>query len=114
MGAVKSADLEFLNRVPTGKADKNEHASPDDKHAEDGKEASDHRTVGLEALDLVYPPSLANGIPGGEQGLRKEFIESMMRTRSKAQRDAVIATGLLPVSAAIDILATLVCTVMLT
>ncbi len=31
-----------------------------------------------------------------------------MRTRSKAQKDAVIATGLLPVSAAIDILATMV------
>ena len=31
-----------------------------------------------------------------------------MRTKSKAQKDAVLATGLLPVSAAIDILATFV------
>ena len=31
-----------------------------------------------------------------------------MRTKTKAQRDAVLATGLLPVSAAIDIMATLV------
>ena len=31
-----------------------------------------------------------------------------MRTKTKAQKDAVLATGLLPVSAAIDIMATLV------
>lgn len=31
-----------------------------------------------------------------------------MRTKTKAQKDAVIATGLLPVSAAIDIMATLI------
>lgn len=100
MGQVVSAELEFLNRVPQGQAD---------KHAEDGKEGSDHKTVGLEALDMVYPPSLAGGMAGGEETLRKEFVESMMRTKTKAQRDAVLATGLLPVSAAIDIMATLVC-----
>lgn len=32
----------------------------------------------------------------------------MMRTKTKAQRDSMIATGLLPVAGAIDVLATIV------
>jgi hypothetical protein len=39
---------------------------------------------------------------------RTEFISTMMRTKTKAQRDSYIATGLLPVAGAIDVLATLV------
>lgn len=40
--------------------------------------------------------------------MKSEFINTMMRTKSKAQRDAIIATGLLPVSGAIDLMATLI------
>ena len=43
-----------------------------------------------------------------QQQLRKEFVNTMLRTKSKAQRDAVISTGLMPVAYGIDILATLV------
>lgn len=32
----------------------------------------------------------------------------MMRTKTKAQKDSMIATGLLPVAGAIDVLATIV------
>jgi hypothetical protein len=47
---------------------------------------------------LIYPPEMGLS----EEQLREEFVNSLMRTKSKAQRDAVIATGLLPVTAALD------------
>ena len=53
---------------------------------------------------LVYPSSYA----ASPDQVKTEFVNTMMRTKSKAQRDAVLATGLLPVSAAIDIMATLI------
>ena len=53
---------------------------------------------------LVYPSSFQ----ASPEQVREEFVNSMMRTKSKAQKDAVLATGLLPVSAAIDLLATVV------
>ncbi|GKT96416.1 secreted protein [Colletotrichum tofieldiae] len=56
------------------------------------------KTVGVEEIVFVYSPSM-NMTP---EAMREEFINSMMRTKSKAQRDAIIATGLLPVSLAID------------
>ena len=96
-----SSNLDFLNRVPDGKA------SPDRRHSEDDgvhEDDTTHKTVGLQEMALIYPSSY-NATP---EQVKIEFINSMMRSKSKAQRDAIIATGLLPVSAAIDILATVI------
>lgn len=114
MGWTTTSNLDFLNRVPAhqqkdstsqsaaGKGDAFENNEPQDDgvHEEDTVK----RTVGLEEMVLIYPSSM----PGGEADIRKEFVDSMLRSKDKAQRDAVIATGLLPVSAAIDIMATLI------
>ncbi|KAF2479514.1 hypothetical protein BDY17DRAFT_256957 [Neohortaea acidophila] len=61
-------------------------------------------TMSWKEMLLIYPSSMTST---AEQ-MREEFINTMMRSKTKAQRDAVIATGLLPVSAAIDILLTVV------
>jgi hypothetical protein len=53
---------------------------------------------------LIYPSNMS----GTWEDLRAEFVNSMLRSKSKAQRDAVIAIGLIPVSFAIDVLATVV------
>lgn len=100
MSQTKSSNLEFLNRIG------GDNSGKKDAHADDGHTESDdtHKTVKLEEMTLVYPASM----PGSQEQLQQEFINSMMRSKTKAQRDAVIATGLLPVSAAIDICATLV------
>ncbi|KAK1585371.1 uncharacterized protein LY79DRAFT_660584 [Colletotrichum navitas] len=58
------------------------------------------KTVGVEEIVFVYSPSM-NMTP---EAMREEFINSILRTKSKAQRDAIIATGLLPISLAIDTL----------
>ncbi|KAF2663232.1 hypothetical protein BT63DRAFT_380170 [Microthyrium microscopicum] len=58
--------------------------------------------MGLTELVLVHPASLRHSA----EEVRAEFLASMLRTKSKADRDAVLATGLIPVSAAIDLLAT--------
>ncbi|KAF2142793.1 uncharacterized protein K452DRAFT_286422 [Aplosporella prunicola CBS 121167] len=96
-----SANLDFVNRLSgdVGKAEK-------DKHADDGvqEDATTKKTVGINEMILVYPLSMS----GDPASMRVEFVNSMLRTKSKAQRDAVLATGLLPVTFAIDILATLV------
>ncbi|KAF2769482.1 hypothetical protein EJ03DRAFT_382630 [Teratosphaeria nubilosa] len=99
MGQTKTANLEFLNRIGA-------NPSEPDKHAEDGHpEGEDTKaTVKLEEMLLVYPSSM----PADDQSLRQEFVNTMLRSKSKAERDAIIATGLLPVSACIDLLATLV------
>ena len=101
MGLTKDSNIDFLNRIPGTDTDEQ-----NDPHAHDGVEEGDttHRTVGLEEMILVYPPSFG----GTEEQVRAEFVNSMMRSKTKAQRDAVIATGLLPVSGAMDLLATLV------
>ena len=101
MSQTKSSNLEFVNRIPGAKAIK-EH----DSHADDGHDEGEttHKTVGLEEMVLIYPAAL----PGTQEELREEFVASMLRTKSKAQRDAVVATGLIPVTFAIDIMATLV------
>jgi len=102
MGMTKTSNLEFLNRITgtSGKEDEKDHHADDGKHEED----TTHKTVGLESMTLVYPASLNMT----QDQLRQEFVDTMMRSKSKAERDAVIATGLLPVSAAIDIMATLI------
>ena len=100
MSKTTSSNLDFVNRIPGAKAD------PHDKHSEDGVNEGDttHKTVGLEEMVLVYPFSFA----ATPEQVKVEFVNTMMRTRSKAQRDAIISTGLLPVAGAIDVLATLV------
>lgn len=118
MGHVTSSNLDFLNRVPPRQKNDSESVSAADKadafendkkikaEEEDGVHEEDtvKKTVGLEEMVLIYPSSM----PGSEEEIRAEFVSSMMRSKDKAQKDAVIATGLLPVSAAIDILATFV------
>ena len=100
MSKTTTSNLDFVNRIPGAKADQK------DKHHDDGVVEGDttHKTVGLEEMVLVYPTSF-NTSP---DQVKAEFINTMMRTKSKAQRDSIIATGLLPVSAAIDIAATLI------
>ncbi|KAF2499294.1 hypothetical protein BU16DRAFT_614743 [Lophium mytilinum] len=53
----------------------------------------------LEDLTLIYPPSL----PLDPEQIRAEFVESLLRTRTKSQRDAVLASSLLPFAAAVDL-----------
>ncbi|CAD6584864.1 MAG: hypothetical protein TREMPRED_003986 [Tremellales sp. Tagirdzhanova-0007] len=109
---VTSADLEFVNRIPTAKVakgksgGKNSLPLPDTGEGEDDdelvvdevEEEETSRTIKLEEMVLVYPPSL--GLT--EDEIRTEFMGSLMRTKSKAQRDAWISTGLLPLSLCAD------------
>lgn len=95
MGYTKTANLEFVNRLA---------GSGDDAQADKHEGEETHRTVGLEGLVLVYPSTI-NSSP---EQLRQEFVENLLRTKDKAQKDAILATGLLPVSLAVDILFTLV------
>ncbi len=100
IGKTTTSNLDFVNRIPGAKLDSH------DKHSEDGVSESDttHKTVGLEEMVLIYPSSYA----APPDQVKVEFINTMMRTKSKAQRDSIIATGLLPVSGAIDVLATVI------
>jgi hypothetical protein len=99
-GQTKSSNLEFLNRI--GGSEEQER----DAHADDGVHEADqtNATVKLEEMLLIYPSSM----PGSPEEIREEFVNTMLRGKSKAQRDAVIATGLLPVSFAIDVLITFI------
>lgn len=101
MGMTKTSSIEFLNRIGSTVHDE----QPED-HAEGEKAEGERRADGvkLEEMLLVYPSST----PGHPEDIREEFINTMMRSKSKAERDSVIATGLLPVSAAIDILLTFI------
>lgn len=104
MGRVTTSSLDFMNRIPG--ASGGGSSSEADRHAHDGYEEDDttKKTVGLEEMVMVYP----EGMAGTPEQIREEFVNSMLRTKSKAQRDSIIATGLLPVGFAIDVLATLV------
>lgn len=95
MGWTKTSNLEFINRINID-GDKSQAGQPD------GGET--HRTVGLDQMILIYPSS----VQSTPDQLKIEFVQSMMRSKSKAQKDSVIATGLLPVSLAIDVMLTLV------
>ncbi|CAK4034918.1 Hypothetical predicted protein [Lecanosticta acicola] len=99
MSQTKTSNLDFLNRIGGGSQD-------DDKHAEDGQHEGEEtkKTVQLEEMLLIYPASW-NDSP---EHIREEFVNTMLRSKSKAERDAIIATGLLPVSLAIDMLAVLI------
>jgi hypothetical protein len=105
MGWTTTSSLDFLNRIPGDKPSTSRSTTPD-PHSEDFHPEGEQtrKTVGLEELVLVYPRSH----PGNEAEIRKEFIDSMLRSKTKAQKDAIIATGLIPVSLAIDILATFI------
>lgn len=97
MGQTKTSNLEFLNRIGVEQSDQKA-----DPHAEDGKHEEEHTdaTVKLEEMLLVYPSSMSSS----PDQMREEFINTMLRSKSRAQRDAAIATGMLPVAAAIDTL----------
>lgn len=84
MSKTSSSNVDFLGRLNIG--EKGESSTQPDK------------------LILFYPASF----PSSPDEMRSEFINTMMRAKNKAQRDAVIATGLLPVAEAVDILATVV------
>lgn len=82
-----SADLDFVTRIPK---------DGDDDDSAEGETTKG--TVHLEEMVLVYPETF--GV--SPERMREEFVNSLMRTKSKAERDSVIATGLLPVAAAAD------------
>ncbi|KAK8869486.1 hypothetical protein IAR55_000051 [Kwoniella newhampshirensis] len=93
-----SADLDFVTRIPKDRTES--HADPTSTSDGEGKAemTTTKKTVKLEEMVIVYPTSM--NVSSDE--LRAEFVNSLMRTKSKAERDAVIATGLLPVAAALD------------
>lgn len=101
MSYTTTSNLDFLGRVSDNKSD-----TEGDAHAKDDIHEGDttHKTVGVEEMVLIYDPGM--GIP--QDQMRAEFVNTMLRTKTKAQRDAIISTGLLPVAYGIDILATLV------
>ena len=91
MGQTKTSSLEFLNRVRFSRNQGyNNHADGEAQEGEQGEV-----TVNLEEVLLSYPSSA----PGSPEQLREEFIRSIMRTKSRARRQAFIAIGLLPISA---------------
>lgn len=92
MNKTTSSNLDFLGRVSP--------AQSDDEH--EGDET--HKTVGVDEMILNYPPTMQLN----DQQMREEFVNTMLRTKSKAQRDTIIATGLMPVGYGIDILATFI------
>lgn len=106
MGLTTNSNLDFLNRVPGAPEKSKSRSTTPDPHGDDGVVEGDQtkKTVGLEEMVLVYPSS----VPGTEAQIREEFVNTMLRSKSKAQRDSIIATGLLPVSLAVDVLATLI------
>ncbi|KAK8199687.1 uncharacterized protein BKA78DRAFT_291291 [Phyllosticta capitalensis] len=107
-----SSNLDFVNRMTGSAPNENANAqkaieqphdataqAPDGTEKEKDKDGPS-KAVPLTHLTLVYPSSL----PYTPAELRSEFINSMLRTQSKAQRDSIIATGLLPVSVVVDTL----------
>jgi len=89
-----SSNLEFLGRM--------ESSHSDTEQDTDGPTTK--KTVPVQEMILVYPPTMRMN----NEQMREEFVNTMLRTKTKAERDTIIATGLLPVSYGIDILATLV------
>lgn len=106
MQYTTSSNLDFLGRLSTGnKSDTSisdgGHSSGEEDPAHPG---TTHKTVGVTEMVLIYPPTMSES----QEQLRAEFVNTMLRTKTKAQKDAVISTGLIPVAFAIDVLATLV------
>ncbi|OMP89328.1 hypothetical protein BK809_0006051 [Diplodia seriata] len=123
-----SSNLDFINRLggdgggggskqkgPAAPADTTttHHDAPNAPTAPTAVPEASHstaqKTVGLTDMVIVYPPSSTGATSADDPAaMRAEFVSSMLRTKTKAQRDAVLATGLLPVSFAVDVLATVV------
>lgn len=101
MTYTTSSNLDFLGRVSDNKSD-----TEDDGHTKDNVNEGEttHKTVGVEEMVMIYDPAI--GVDHDK--MREEFVNTMLRTKTKAQKDAIISTGLLPVAYGIDILATLV------
>ena len=95
MAYTTTSNLDFLGRATGGKSDS------EDDGVHEGE--TTHKTVAVEEMVLVHPPM---GMSQDE--MRTEFVNTMLRAKTKAQRDAVISTGLMPVAYGIDILATFV------
>ncbi|KAJ9626670.1 hypothetical protein H2204_010059 [Knufia peltigerae] len=95
MNKTTTSNLDFLGRVSPAHSD-------DERSDTEGPET--HKTIGVEEMVMIYPPTLGLG----EAAMREEFVNTMLRTKSKAQRDTIIATGLMPVGYGIDILATFI------
>jgi len=106
MSWTTSSSLDFVNRIPgaSGPSSSSDHIPLADDNQREGDTTD--KTVGLEEMILIYPPHALAG--ASEAQIRQEFVNTMLRTKSLAQRDAVIATGTIPVAFAIDVLATLV------
>lgn len=117
-----TSNLDFINRLGGGGGSSSSGtsspkkkdpatAATTDTHHDDGvhEDPTTKKTVGLTDMVIVYPPaSSSSEATRDPEAMRAEFVSSMLRTKSKAQRDAVLATGLLPVSFAVDVLATVV------
>ncbi|KAF2741168.1 hypothetical protein EJ04DRAFT_507580 [Polyplosphaeria fusca] len=58
----------------------------------------DSKAKGLEELTLVFPPSLDLS----SEEIRTEFAKSLLRTRDKSRKEAIVASALIPVAAAVD------------
>lgn len=111
MAHTTTSNVDFLSRVTPGASPPNsrphsqgprgEKGDADDMYDEDPAHQSHEtkKTVEVEEMVFVYSPSM-NLTP---DQMRAEFINTVLRTKSKAMRDSVIATGLLPVSLAVDI-----------
>ncbi|RMZ76209.1 hypothetical protein DV738_g5038, partial [Chaetothyriales sp. CBS 135597] len=111
IGLTTSANLDFLSRAGSNPSAEPAHArspagsrptTPEQKHSDDGVEVTEESktTVPVEEILFIYPQSMGTN----EAALREEFINTLMRTKSQAQRDSVIASGLVPVGFGIDFL----------
>lgn len=103
MALTTSANLDFLGRAGGGSSPgRSRPSTPEQQHADDGVQVNSEstKTVPVDEMIFIYPESMGTN----EQALREEFINTLMRTKSKAQRDSVIATGLVPVGFGIDFL----------
>ncbi|OCK88363.1 uncharacterized protein K441DRAFT_589094 [Cenococcum geophilum 1.58] len=93
---TKTSNLEFLDRVSDGAI---ASAVPSSSSSSTPPASPGKPPKRLEALKLVYPPSLALS----PDAVRAEFTASLLRTRARSQRDAVVASSLLPLAAAVDV-----------
>lgn len=58
----------------------------------------DSKPKSLEDLTLIYPPSLDLS----PENIRAEFVDSLLRTREKSRKDAIVASSLIPFAAGVD------------
>ncbi|KAF2722159.1 hypothetical protein K431DRAFT_284105 [Polychaeton citri CBS 116435] len=114
MARTKGSDIDFLGRAgggseivtsSRGKSNEVQRTQSDGTYQEtESARRQKEASAKVNEMILVYPSS--KGTDTTE--IRKEFVDSMLRSKTKAQRDAVIATGLLPFSFAADVLLTFV------